>query len=205
MSTWSIGAAAPGTLLPDVVQAQMGPRSDPQYSHLTDCRGVLRPAASASAGGAAARGRHPGAHCGHYPRRLLVGQWQILHVLARAPLSGDYIIFPRRGWGGWEHPPLRKVGVAAEDGRALPGGGRRVGGTCPPPLSWTMSPLMLMSSLRHFRSFSAAILARAGSGTCSEALVLSAEGRRGTSPLPPPAAAAATAGPVYPPPPGLMS
>lgn len=83
MSTWSIGAA-PGTLLPDVVQAQMGPRRDPQYSHLTDCRGVLRPAASASAGGAAARGRHPGAHCGHYPRRLLVGQWQILHVLARA-------------------------------------------------------------------------------------------------------------------------
>lgn len=47
----------PRTLPPDVVQAQMGPRRDPQHSHLTDCRSVLRPAACASAGGAAARGR----------------------------------------------------------------------------------------------------------------------------------------------------
>ena len=65
-------------------------------------------------------------------------------------------------------------------------GGRGIGPHCPPPLSWTMSPLMLMRCLRHFRSFSAAILARAGSGSRSEALVLSAEGRRGISPRPPP-------------------
>lgn len=39
VSTWSFGAA-PGTLLPRVVQAQMGPRRDPQYCHLTDCRGA---------------------------------------------------------------------------------------------------------------------------------------------------------------------
>jgi hypothetical protein len=167
----------------------MGPRRDPQCSHLTDCRGVLRPATSASAGGAAVRGRHPGAQCGHYPRRLLVGQWQSLHVLARAPLSGDYIISPRRGWGGLGPPCHKESGCRRSRGpKSSPlGGGRRVGGPWPPPPpSWTMSPLMLMSRLRHFRSFSAAILARAGSGTCSEALVLSAEGRRGTSPLPRP-------------------
>ena len=156
---------------------------------------MLRPAACTSAVGAVTRGRRPPctrameAHCGHYPRRLLVGQWQILLVLARAPPQWGLYNFPEAGIGVLMPPSLRKSYVQAHmEVRVVFGGhgGKGYWPPLPPLLSWTMSPLMLMRYLRHFRTFSAAILARAGSGSRSEALVLSAEGRRGISPLPRP-------------------
>lgn len=112
-STWSRWAArtppparcSPGPAGP----AQGSPARPPDW-----VQGVLRPAAGASAAGAAARGRRPPctraleAHCGHYPRRLLVGQWQKSSWFSRElPLCGDYIISLR--WGYWDHPPPKKV------------------------------------------------------------------------------------------------
>lgn len=88
LGTWCLRAAhtpPPARCSP----GPAGPAQGSQHGHLTECEGCCGLGLCSAAAGAAASGRRLPctraleAQCGLYLRRLLVGQWQILLVLAR--------------------------------------------------------------------------------------------------------------------------